>query len=177
MKQGYKLVKPSSSAATGTKQHQHQNAKAFQTWPLLKRLCSERYSFSLHRLYWPGFNGSSIQQSFELQKSITTFYRVTSHVSSVFRLILSWKIISPLSPLSHFPIFLKEIISSFLYGYGQLKTNEIGWKLWVEGISIRCLGMNNNTEAGSLFLDSKCTHNLMRVMLHQSQHGLCILLQ
>lgn len=82
------------------------------------------------------------------------------------------EIIFTLSPLSHFLIFLKEIISSFLYGYGQLKTNEIGWKLWVEGISIRCLAMNNNTEAGRLFLDPKCTHNLMRVTPHQSQHGL-----
>lgn len=92
-------------------------------------------------------------------------YRVKSHVSCVFHTShIVMEIISPLSPLSHFPIFLKEIIFSFLYGYGQLKTNEICWKLWVEGISIRCLGMNNNT--GSLFLDSKCTHNLMRVMLH-----------
>lgn len=82
------------------------------------------------------------------------------------------EIIFTLSPLSHFLIYLKEIISSFLYGYGQLKTNEIGCKLWVEGISIRCLGMNNNTAAGRLFLDSKCTHNLMRVTPHQSRRGL-----
>lgn len=117
--------------------------------------------------------------AFELQKSITAFYRMKSHVSSVFHTShIVMEIISPLSTLSHFPIFLKEIISSSLYGYGQLKTNEIVWKLWIEGISIRCLGMNNNTEPGSLFLDSKYTHNLMRVMLHgiMGQHGLRTLL-
>lgn len=32
--------------------------------------------------------------------------------------------------------------------------------------------MNNNTKAGSLFLDSKCTHNLMRAMLYDIKAAL-----
>lgn len=78
-----------------------------------------------------------------------------------------------------FPILKDFFFFPFLYGHGQLKTNEISLYLWVEGISIRHQGMNNNTVARRLFLVPKCTLSLMRVMLQgiKAQHALQMLLQ
>lgn len=89
------------------------------------------------------------------------------------------EIISLLSPSFHFPHPKGFFFFPFLYGHGQLKTNEISLYLWVEGISIRHQGMNNNTVARRLFLVPKCTLSLMRVMLQgiKAQHALQMLLQ